>query len=358
LEMELKIPGEMYRFSRSVVSGAHPSLIWSSPKIVCIPTFRKMSSTTDKASASISPTSQSASLLTLPPSPRHPAYFDLENIIHSGMRWRKGDIVVSVPGKSGTTWAMNIVHQLRSGGDPDVRDIYEQVPWLQFWEYPTQPAEELFRRWDAAPTWFPRAFKSHASPPQLPYIPDVKYVVVVRDPRDAMVSFFPFLHELREDFLRQWVTNIDMWRPKSIDDMWNGFLQKGDFFFELVKSWWPYRFESNVLMLHFADMKKDHVGSIQKIQNFLKVDLPKQAFDRVCEYSSFPWMKKHGNKFSMQHVVRIPPLNPTGLIRTGSTGEGVDRLPKSILSEFDENCNKSLTPEQKTWMLDGGVLRR
>ena len=36
--------------------------------------------------------------------------------IQAGMteHWREGDIVVSVPGKSGTTWTMNIVHQLRT----------------------------------------------------------------------------------------------------------------------------------------------------------------------------------------------------------------------------------------------------
>jgi hypothetical protein len=37
------------------------------------------------------------------------------------MAWRDGDIVISVPLKSGTNWMLNIVHQLRSGGDPQLR---------------------------------------------------------------------------------------------------------------------------------------------------------------------------------------------------------------------------------------------
>jgi hypothetical protein len=44
--------------------------------------------------------------------------------IQQRVAWRDGDIVVSVPMKSGTTWTMNIVHQLRSGGDPDLEDVY------------------------------------------------------------------------------------------------------------------------------------------------------------------------------------------------------------------------------------------
>ena len=36
-------------------------------------------------------------------------------VIQNRVRWRDGDIVVSVPAKSGTTWTMNIVHHLDSG---------------------------------------------------------------------------------------------------------------------------------------------------------------------------------------------------------------------------------------------------
>ena len=32
----------------------------------------------------------------------------------------------------GTTWAMNIFHQLRTGGDPDFKDIYQIIPWVEF----------------------------------------------------------------------------------------------------------------------------------------------------------------------------------------------------------------------------------
>ena len=47
------------------------------------------------------------------------------------IRWRDGDVVISVPPKSGTNWMMNIVHQLRSGGDGEFSDIYHEVPWLE-----------------------------------------------------------------------------------------------------------------------------------------------------------------------------------------------------------------------------------
>src|SRR5579872_5744493 len=56
--------------------------------------------------------------------------------IQQKIKWRDGDIVISVPPKSGTTWTMNIVHQLLTGGTADFRDIYQEVPWIEFVGYP------------------------------------------------------------------------------------------------------------------------------------------------------------------------------------------------------------------------------
>ena len=63
------------------------------------------------------------------PQPGAPGF--ISRSIQQQIAWRDGDIVISVPLKSGTTWMMNIVHQLRVGGDPDFVDIYAEVPWLE-----------------------------------------------------------------------------------------------------------------------------------------------------------------------------------------------------------------------------------
>lgn len=42
---------------------------------------------------------------------------------------------------------MNIFHQLRTGGDPDMKDVYAEVPWVELKEYPGQSDEELLERW-------------------------------------------------------------------------------------------------------------------------------------------------------------------------------------------------------------------
>jgi len=252
------------------------------------------------SSSSLSTTSfpLKSPLTASPFSSSHPLWIDSEGLLVKEMKWRDGDIVVSVPAKCGTTWAMNIVHQLRSGiGDSQFRDIYEQIPWLDFWEHPTQSIEELHRRWSSLPTWYPRTFKTHHSPEVLPFQQNVKYIVVIRDPRDAAESFFPFLNAHSNEFLDAWSAPA-AFEPKTMEDTWNHpAIKKGQTFIGFFKYWWPYRNYPNVLMLHFSDMSKDHKGTIKKFQNFLnfgdnKNKLIDENFEKICEYTSFEWMKK------------------------------------------------------------------
>ena len=113
------------------------------------------------------------------------------------VEYRAGDTLIAVSAKSGTTWTMNIFHQLKTGGDADFKDIYAEVAWAEFKERPDQPDEELLERWAKLPKDIPRAFKTHSQPGNGPgdfatYREDLKYVVVVRNPEESIVSFFPF----------------------------------------------------------------------------------------------------------------------------------------------------------------------
>ena len=121
------------------------------------------------------------------------------------MVWRDGDVVISVPPKSGTTWTMNIVHQLLTGGRSDFRDIYEEVPWLEFLSHPEGTHEAVLDRVDAMPTDRRRAFKTHSPPPGVPFVKtgsgaDVKYIVILRNPEEALVSFHPFLDKHTDEW--------------------------------------------------------------------------------------------------------------------------------------------------------------
>ena len=69
------------------------------------------------------------------------------------------DIVVAVPGKSGTTWLMHIAHQVRmKGATPDFDDQMDVIPWID----PHGPALAIPDDIDRKQCAKPRIFKSHA----------------------------------------------------------------------------------------------------------------------------------------------------------------------------------------------------
>jgi hypothetical protein len=268
--------------------------------------------------------------LSPPDSPRGPGWIDHE--IQSRVLWRDGDIVVSVPVKSGTTWTMNIVHQLRSGGDPDLQDVYVEVPWLELVPSPGVTLEQRLAKFAAMPRNRRRAFKTHAPPGRLLYQKpgggrkDVRYVVVARNPDEAIASMHPFAHALA----RAW---LDLWKmPREAickPDFATFYDEVGrDLFppalFGFVAAWWPLRHAKNVLLLHFSDMKADHEGSVRKIARFLGFRPTAKQWPKILEYTSFAWMKAHEDKFELRKAAAIPVLDSGAMVRRGVVGVAKD----------------------------------
>ena len=286
--------------------------------------------------------------------------------IQQKIRWREGDVVISVPPKSGTTWTMNIVHQLFTGGTADFRDIYEEVPWIEFVGYPGQPHADILRRLDAMPTDRRRAFKTHSAPPALPFIEgragyDVKYIVVFRNPEEALVSFRPFLEQHSDEWFDLWQMPKQAMRrpdfPSFYSEIIDGRGMQGAFF-GFLKAWWAYRKEKNVLFLHFSDMKRDHQGSIRKIAKFLGIEPTADQWPAIMEYTSFPWMKQHEDKFEANTVGKVPALKPGAMIRKGEAGSAKTDGMTDDISRHLREVGMRIFPDAAAvnWFYQGGDL--
>jgi hypothetical protein len=281
------------------------------------------------------------------------------------VQWRDGDIVISVPPKSGTTWTMNIVHQLRSGGDPDFVDIYSEVPWLEFVPGPDSSFDELVARFDAMPHDRRRAFKSHAAPPTLPYQhpdsgPDVRYVIVARNPDEAVASFPPFIAAHSDAW-------FDLWQmPKDgvvAPDFETFFAGMGShmlvpMIFGFMAAWWPLRHESNVMLVHYADLKREPQASVHRIADFLGFDVPDAQWPAILEYTSFPWMKAHESKFELCRVAAVPVLDPGAMIRKGKLGASAEDGVTPQISEAIAGIGQSILTDRAAfdWCYHGGPV--
>jgi aryl sulfotransferase len=293
-----------------------------------------------------------------------PPWINSERV--QGLALRDGDIWISAAPKSGTNWMMNIVHQLLTGGDTSFESIYHVVPWPEFVEHPGQPAQVVHERIAKLPAGKRRAFKSHAAPPELPFVKagtgtDLKYIVVCRNPEEALVSFKVFLDQHTDAFYDLWqVPRAALTRP-SFEAFYRDVVDaKGmqGMFYGFLAGWWQLRREPNVLMLHFADMKKDMQGAVRKVASFLGTQLTAAQWANVDNYASFEWMKQNESKFEKIGYAPVPVLESGAMVRKGKTGSAHEEgMTAEIASHLRRFGSQILTDAQAmNWLYAGGPL--
>lgn len=300
-----------------------------------------------------------------PAPPEEPGVPWVNPEIQQLVAWRDGDIVVSVPVKSGTTWMMNIVHQLRTGGDHDFESIYAEVPWLEFVPEPGVSPVELAARVDAMSDHRRRAFKTHSPPGPLPFHAagsgrEVSYIVVVRSPEEVLASMHPFINSHSDAWFELWKLDKAM---VAAPDLATFFEQMAkpmirEIVFGFVEAWWPLRREPNVLFMHFADMKRDHEGSVRRVAEFLGYEPAESEWPVVLECTSFPWMKRHERKFEGFLAHGVPVLNPGTMVRKGKTGAArEDGVTAEMGDEIARIGTEVLSDEAAfKWIYAGGTL--
>jgi len=146
-------------------------------------------------------------------------------------------------------------------------------------------------------------------------------------------------------------------RPKSVSDLFNGFSQKGQIFIDFLKGWWPLKDHDNVLMMHFTDMKRDHLGTIKKVSEFLGFGLSAAQLSNVARLTSFTYMKEHGEKFELRNTMLggVTTMKPGGMVRTGLVGTAAQEgLTVEHLREFQSLIDAQLTPTEAKWLIRGG----
>ncbi len=289
----------------------------------------------------------------------------IDETMQQRMAWRDGDVVVAVPPKSGTTWTMNIVHQLRSGGDAGFADVYAEVPWIEFVPNPTADRDAIVAALDAMPHHRFRAFKSHALPGTVPYFAPgdgkaVRYIVVVRNPDEAVASFYPFINAHADGFFEAWQVPRRAIAGDSFEEFFAGIGSHGiaPWIFGFVAGWWTLRDQPNVLLMHYNDMKRDHEGSVRRIAEFLGIELPAEQFADVLEYTSFGWMKAHEDKFEARTVSNPTLLDPGAMIRKGQAGAAADDGITPEISAAIERIGQGICtdPVALAWCYRGGPL--
>lgn len=246
---------------------------------------------------------------------RMPPYFDERCWLKEHWSGRKGDVVISSGAKSGTLWLHNIVFLLRSGGWDDfdrMSNVYGNCEVLKYPEQPleTRLAEDAEKRDMAKEQGFHGfQFFTHFSPfnntssPQLYGVfpeanPDIKYIVIARNGREVLKSFFHFINSATEE-----VKRLYGGFPPALQSAHDTVKFVCDdvprFYFGHLKAWWERRDLPNVLLLHYRNLRQNPSHVIRQIASFLEIPLTEELLEIIWRKSSLEYMSNHSKKYML-----------------------------------------------------------
>lgn len=218
-------------------------------------------------------------------------------------------------------------HTLRTRGDTDFDDISRVVPWIEM-----SPLLGLDLNAEQRAT--PRGFKSHLSYTLVPK--GARYVVSLRDPKDAFVSMFRFMEG--------WFIEPG---AVSMEDFFAGWERgggaEGEGYWSHLASWWAVRDRPDVLLFSYRQMVRDPERHIRRLAEFAGIPLDDELLDLTVERTSRDYMLANKHRFDdamMRQMSEahggIPPGSDSAKVRAGASGDRRDELPPALAQRMDE----------------------
>lgn len=234
---------------------------------------------------------------------------------------QQDDIFVVTYPKCGTTWTQHILWTLQHNGEPLPlgQDINRAIPHLE--EVGAEFVQQLA---------LPRFIKTHFPYQLTPHHSRAKYIYIVRNPFDCVVSFY--YHT------QGFVKHYDF-AEGTFDQFFECFMagevDGGDYFDHLL-SWYPHRNKPNILCLTYEQMKANPEWAVIKIARFLgpvyleKVQDP-QILERILMHTSFARMSQNQSRWSSQR-----PANMAPFIRKGEVGDWKNHFSAKQIQRLGE----------------------
>jgi aryl sulfotransferase len=288
----------------------------------------------------------------------HSNHFD--STIWNDVRFRPDDVVIATYAKSGTTWVQQIVGQLIFGGREGL-DIPALSPWL---DLRVPPKAEKLAAIEAQT--HRRFIKTHLPVDALRFSPEAKYIVVGRDGRDVVWSLYNHHANATDEWYRvlndtPGLVGPPMPRPPgSVRQYFQEWLERDGYpcwpFWDHVWSWWELRRLPNVLLVHFADLKRDPACEIRRIAAFLGIFLGGRLLDTVVRHSSFDYMKAHAANCA-PHGGRFWQGGAQTFIHKGTNGRWRDVLGPEECARYEMMAQQRLGPACAGWLAHGDTGR-
>jgi hypothetical protein len=281
---------------------------------------------------------------------------------------RPGDIVVSTPPKSGTTWTQMLCALMIFDGAHFPAKLDAISPWL---DMRIRAEDEVFGIYGRQA--HQRFIKTHTPLDGLPWRADVTYVVVGRDPRDVMVSWEHHLENIdigRVIESRADAVGLDDLAeyPESppadtspagrfrhfVEDEWNpGKLVSLANVLHHLTTGWLRRDEPNVGLFHFLDYQRDLVGEMARLAALCRFDISRERLTELAPEAGITRMRERAVDVAPDVAKSEHWKDPAGFFRSGGSGEWRDRVTESDVARYDERVAELTAADLARWVHEG-----
>ncbi|MEU8706296.1 sulfotransferase domain-containing protein [Streptomyces sp. NPDC048565] len=277
---------------------------------------------------------------------------------------REGDIVVSSPAKSGTTWVQMICALLIFQTPELPKPLSALSPWL---DQLFTPQDQMYAQ--LAAQEHRRVLKTHVPLDGLPLDPRVSYLVVARHPLDRALSMYHQAANVRAEWLHAFNSDQDSteytgpasltlppareyllnWCRASESDAWEQDVAAAELHHPLDA--WNRRDEPNVRLLHYDDLCADLEGQTSALAEWLGITVDESVLAGLVRAATFDEMKGKAAHLAPDKEVLA---DPARFFRSGRSGGARDVLTEDDLVAYHERVG-ALAPKPFLDWLHGGT---
>jgi len=215
---------------------------------------------------------------------------------------------------------------------------------------------------------FRRAVKTHLPFDGIPVFDQVKYIHVVRDGRDACLSYHNHIHGFSEatlarldregyddpaigrpyprapadpaQFFHEWLESSAM--PGEED----GFSYVS--YFNLEDSYWSERSLPNLAMVHYGDLLADPGREMRRVADFLDITVREEGWPALIQAAGIETMRKQGAAL-MPNVTQLFDKGAETFFNKGTNGRWKSIFREDDLAIYNAKIAKHFSPECAAW---------
>jgi aryl sulfotransferase len=294
------------------------------------------------------------------------------SIIADSSRWdgfafRPGDVVISTPPKSGTTWTQMLCALLIFDGPAFPAPLDEVSPWLDMCIRPVAEVTAAL----AAQT-HRRFIKTHTPLDGIPLHPDVTYLVVGRDPRDVAISMEHHVANMNwEHFLElraaaignDDLADLPVRRVPSEDpvERFRNFVADESpgtpptlaSVLHHLNTGWQRRHDPNVAFFHYADLTADLAGELLRLARILGIPCSPERAHELAPDASLTRMRERGADVAPSTSQHGHWKDVRAFFRSGGSGEWRARLSAADLTAYEARVAALVGPDLAAWAHGG-----